>query len=69
MDNGDGIEGFVMGELLFNFKNNWQLFSGIGICNVYDWIELLYGVFYGVMIMSILGEGIRVMVIFLLIIS
>ncbi|WP_342572557.1 sensor histidine kinase [Paenibacillus sp. FSL R5-0749] len=62
MDNGDGIEGFVMGETLPNPKNNRQLFSGIGIRNVHDRIELLYGSPYGVTIMSKVGEGTRVTV-------
>ncbi|CAM4497623.1 cache domain-containing sensor histidine kinase [Paenibacillus xylanexedens] len=62
MDNGDGIEGLVMGETLPNPKNNRQLFSGIGIRNVHDRIELLYGSPYGVTIMSKVGEGTRVTV-------
>ncbi|WP_337032271.1 sensor histidine kinase [Paenibacillus illinoisensis] len=62
MDNGDGIEGFAMGESLPNPKNNRQLFSGIGIRNVHDRIELLYGAPYGVTIMSTPGEGTRVTV-------
>ncbi|MEK4663809.1 sensor histidine kinase [Priestia sp. FSL H7-0729] len=62
MDNGDGIEGLVMGETLPNPKNNRQLFSGIGIRNVHDRIELLYGSPYGVSIMSTVGEGTRVTV-------
>ncbi|MDN8589738.1 hypothetical protein B2I21_12445 [Chryseobacterium mucoviscidosis] len=62
MDNGDGIEGFSMGESLPNPKNNRQLFSGIGIRNVHDRIELLYGAPYGVTIMSKPGEGTRVTV-------
>ncbi|MEC0127916.1 cache domain-containing sensor histidine kinase [Paenibacillus pabuli] len=65
MDNGDGIEGFKgfsMGESLPNPKNNRQLFSGIGIRNVNDRIELLYGAPYGVTIMSKPGEGTRVTV-------
>lgn len=62
MDNGDGIEGLVMGETLPNPKNNRQLFSGIGIRNVHDRIELLYGSPYGVTIMSNVGEGTRVTV-------
>ncbi|MDQ0721292.1 two-component system sensor histidine kinase YesM [Paenibacillus sp. W4I10] len=62
MDNGDGIEGLVMGETLPNPKNNRQLFSGIGIRNVHDRIELLYGTPYGVTIMSTVGEGTRVTV-------
>ncbi|MBD8838091.1 MULTISPECIES: sensor histidine kinase [unclassified Paenibacillus] len=62
MDNGDGIEGLVLGETLPNPKNNRQLFSGIGIRNVHDRIELLYGSPYGVTIMSTVGEGTRVTV-------
>ncbi|MGC5771395.1 cache domain-containing sensor histidine kinase [Paenibacillus pabuli] len=65
MDNGDGIEGFKgfsMGESLPNPKNNRQLFSGIGIRNVNDRIELLYGAPYGVTIMSKPEEGTRVTV-------
>ncbi|WP_339309121.1 sensor histidine kinase [Paenibacillus sp. FSL k6-2145] len=62
MDNGDGIEGLVMGETLPNPKNNRQLFSGIGIRNVHDRIELLYGSPYGVTIMSNVSEGTRVTV-------
>ncbi|CAH1214511.1 sensor histidine kinase [Paenibacillus sp. JJ-223] len=62
MDNGDGIEGLTMGEALPNPKNNRQLFSGIGIRNVHDRIELMYGPPYGVTIMSKPGEGTRVTV-------
>lgn len=62
MDNGDGIEGLNIGETLPNPKNNRQLFSGIGIRNVHDRIELLYGAPYGVTIMSTVGEGTRVTV-------
>lgn len=62
MDNGDGIEGLNIGETLPNPKNNRQLFSGIGIRNVHDRIELLYGAPYGVTIMSNVGEGTRVTV-------
>ena len=51
-----------MGETLPNPKNNRQLFSGIGIRNVHDRIELLYGSPYGVTIMSTVGEGTRVTV-------
>ncbi|MGO4531326.1 sensor histidine kinase [Paenibacillus sp. 2TAF8] len=62
MDNGDGIEGLNMEGALPNPKNNRQLFSGIGIRNVHDRIELLYGSPYGVTIMSTVGEGTRVTV-------
>ncbi|MGE6573737.1 sensor histidine kinase [Paenibacillus sp. PCH8] len=62
MDNGDGIKGLNMEGALPNPKNNRQLFSGIGIRNVHDRIELLYGSPYGVTIMSTVGEGTRVTV-------
>ncbi|PZT55957.1 cache domain-containing sensor histidine kinase [Paenibacillus silvae] len=62
MDNGDGIEGLNMEGALPNPQNNRQLFSGIGIRNVHDRIELLYGSPYGVTIMSTVGEGTRVTV-------
>ncbi|MGF7046976.1 sensor histidine kinase YesM [Paenibacillus sp. DS2015] len=60
VDSGDGIEGVTFSDdNLFNSKRSSQLFTGIGIKNVHERIELLYGDEYGVSIVSKLGEGTR----------
>ncbi|MFC0469198.1 sensor histidine kinase [Halalkalibacter kiskunsagensis] len=58
-DNGDGME--VSNESkLPNTKRNQQLFSGIGVRNVHDRIQIIYGEPYSVTITSELGEGTKV---------
>ena len=63
VDNGDGIE-ISSEENLPNTKRNQQLFSGIGIKNVHERAELIYGKPYGVNISSELGEGTKVQITF-----
>ncbi len=59
VDNGDGMEIGIEGKLP-KTKRNRQLFSGIGVKNVHDRIQLIYGESYGVKIASKLGEGTKV---------
>lgn len=59
-DNGDGMEGLSGQDTLPNPKSKRQLFTGIGIQNVHNRINLLYGEDYGVSITSTKGEGTRV---------
>ncbi|WP_370455121.1 sensor histidine kinase [Planomicrobium sp. CPCC 101079] len=61
VDNGDGMEmkGNYMKE---DFKEKRHLFSGIGVRNVHERIQLLYGEEYGVEMTSAKGEGTRVKV-------
>ncbi|WP_233713726.1 sensor histidine kinase [Lederbergia citri] len=56
-DNGDGME-----EKTINRKSKRKLFSGIGIRNVQERIQLIYGNRYGVNVASQIGEGTRVTV-------
>jgi two-component system, sensor histidine kinase YesM len=59
VDNGDGME--VSSEnKLPNTKRKQQMFSGIGVRNVHERIQLIYGEQYGVTISSELGEGTKV---------
>jgi two-component system sensor histidine kinase YesM len=59
VDNGDGME--VSSENnLPNTKRKQQMFSGIGVRNVHERIQLIYGEQYGVEISSELGEGTKV---------
>ncbi|MEH7306781.1 sensor histidine kinase [Neobacillus drentensis] len=59
VDNGDGME--VSSENnLPNTKRKQQMFSGIGVRNVHERIQLIYGEQYGVTISSELGEGTKV---------
>lgn len=59
IDNGDGME-CISDRHLPDTKRNQQLFKGIGIRNVNDRIQLLYGEPFGVNISSTLGEGTKV---------
>lgn len=62
VDNGDGME--ISEETrLPNQKRKQQLFSGIGVKNVHERIQLIYGEEYGVSISSKLGEGTKVHII------
>ncbi|WP_077310079.1 sensor histidine kinase [Terribacillus halophilus] len=54
-DNGDGMA--TDDKQLPNTNRNRQLFSGIGVKNVHERIQLLYGTDYGVTITSKAGEG------------
>jgi two-component system, sensor histidine kinase YesM len=63
VDNGDGME-ISREHKLPNTKRNQQLFSGIGVKNVNDRIQLIYGEPYGVTISSKLGEGTKVRISF-----
>ncbi|SMQ61970.1 two-component system, sensor histidine kinase YesM [Bacillus sp. OV166] len=59
VDNGDGME--VSSEnKLPTTKRKQQMFSGIGVRNVHERIQLIYGEQYGVTISSELGEGTKV---------
>jgi two-component system, sensor histidine kinase YesM len=61
VDNGDGME--VSSNSHFpKTKRKQQLFSGIGVRNVNERIQLIYGEAYGVKISSQLGEGTKVRV-------
>ncbi|WP_248736094.1 sensor histidine kinase [Neobacillus rhizosphaerae] len=59
VDNGDGMEGSLESNLPHT-KRKQQLFSGIGVKNVHERIQLIYGEPYGVTISSKLGEGTKV---------
>lgn len=62
VDNGDGMK--VSPECaLPDTKRKQQHFSGIGVKNVHERIQLIYGEDYGVTISSKLGEGTKVRVI------
>ncbi|MGM0877914.1 MAG: histidine kinase [Bacillota bacterium] len=56
MDNGDGME-VSSGNNLPDTKRKQQHFTGIGVRNVNERIQLIYGEQYGVVISSKLGEG------------
>lgn len=62
VDNGDGIEDVRDGKLPAT-KRKQQLFSGIGVKNVHERIQLIYGEDYGVSISSTPGEGTKVRII------
>ena len=59
IDNGDGME-VSEDNNLPNTKRKQQHFSGIGVRNVHERIQLIYGEEYGVTIESSLGEGTKV---------
>lgn len=59
IDNGDGIE-MCTSQGLPNTKRNQHLFNGIGIKNVDERIQLLYGKPYGVNITSEKNKGTKV---------
>jgi two-component system, sensor histidine kinase YesM len=59
VDNGDGMEVSTGGKLP-DTKRKRKLFSGIGVKNVHERIQLIYGDPYGVAISSQLGEGTKV---------
>lgn len=61
VDNGDGME-VSLDSKLPRTKRKQQLFSGIGVRNVNERIQLIYGEPYGVTISSELGEGTKVRV-------
>ncbi|WP_223594424.1 sensor histidine kinase [Neobacillus bataviensis] len=59
VDNGDGMEVSAENKLP-NTKRKQALFSGIGVRNVHERIQLIYGEAFGVTISSELGEGTKV---------
>ena len=61
VDNGDGLEVSTENKLP-NTKRKQHMFSGIGVRNVHERIQLIYGEQYGVTISSELGEGTKVRV-------
>ncbi|MFX3624367.1 MAG: sensor histidine kinase [Ectobacillus sp.] len=62
VDNGDGME-ITSDSKLPNTKRKQQFFSGIGVRNVHERIQLIYGEQYGVAITSELGEGTKVRIV------
>jgi len=61
VDNGDGME-ISSENKLPNTKRKQQMFSGIGVRNVHERIQLIYGEPFGVTISSEVGEGTKVRV-------
>ncbi|WP_026691976.1 cache domain-containing sensor histidine kinase [Peribacillus kribbensis] len=59
LDDGDGMEDSSAGRLP-QTKRKHQLFSGIGVKNVHERIQLIYGEEYGVTVSSEAGEGTRI---------
>jgi two-component system sensor histidine kinase YesM len=59
VDNGDGMEDGV-DNTIPKTKRKQQLFSGIGVRNVHERIQLIYGEEYGVTISSEIGNGTKV---------
>jgi two-component system, sensor histidine kinase YesM len=59
LDNGDGME-VSEDSILPDTKRKKQQFSGIGVRNVHERIQLIYGEEFGVTISSTLGEGTKV---------
>lgn len=57
IDNGKGMEQAQVKEMLHDNKDKGRHFTGIGIQNVHDRIQLLYGKTYGVVISSNIGKG------------
>ncbi|UFT98796.1 sensor histidine kinase [Radiobacillus kanasensis] len=62
VDNGDGMNVEEVKDFKSKRKADKQLFSGIGVSNVHERIQLLYGKNYGVDMMSERGEGTRVQI-------
>lgn len=60
IDNGDGMVGERLENKIIKAKEKRQLFSGIGVKNVHERIQLLYGKKYGVEIESELSKGTKV---------
>ncbi|MCM3694670.1 sensor histidine kinase [Neobacillus niacini] len=59
LDNGDGMEASADNKLPIT-KRKQAMFSGIGVRNVDERIQLIYGEAYGVTISSKIGEGTKV---------
>lgn len=59
LDNGDGME-VSEDSTLPDTKRKKQQFSGVGVRNVHERIQLIYGEQFGVTISSTLGEGTKV---------
>ncbi|MFA9557659.1 sensor histidine kinase [Evansella sp. AB-rgal1] len=59
VDDGDGMEVGKENNLP-STKRNQHLFSGIGVKNVHDRIQMIYGEPYGVTITSEIGKGTKV---------
>jgi two-component system, sensor histidine kinase YesM len=59
LDNGDGMEVSADNKLP-GTKRKQAMFSGIGVRNVDERIQLIYGKAYGVTISSKIGEGTKV---------
>lgn len=57
IDNGSGIEQQIVKEMMNTSEEKGKHFSGIGIHNVNDRIQLLYGKEYGVILTSVLEQG------------
>ncbi|WP_277678149.1 sensor histidine kinase [Gracilibacillus dipsosauri] len=62
VDNGDGINEEKIDRKAIGMKGKRQLFSGIGVRNVHERIQLLYGKNYGVNITSELNKGTKVVI-------
>ncbi|WP_163539493.1 histidine kinase [Gracilibacillus sp. YIM 98692] len=62
IDNGDGLAPDQLDDKTIKTKEKRQLFSGIGVKNVHERIQLLYGKDYGVKIDSEPLKGTKVMV-------
>lgn len=63
MDNGDGMDLAGIHPSAKKESRQRQLFSGIGVRNVHERIQLLYGDSYGVEVSSKIGEGTKVKII------
>jgi two-component system, sensor histidine kinase YesM len=59
VDNGDGMEVEASSHLP-STKRKQEFFSGIGVRNVHERIQLIYGESYGVDITSEIGEGTKI---------
>lgn len=57
IDNGSGIEQHLVQGMMTSYNELGKHFSGIGIHNVNDRIQLLYGKEYGVIVSSTVGLG------------